>query len=942
MKQKMYQQFVYKIESSRILGAKKKDLQITPIEGRRNGELIALADSNVLRAIDEINGVDRNELMQKIGSMQTEIRGLRNSEENRAKNRKRIKELYGELDKLQLKTDYLMVTMNRPSDFDKINEGFKINGVGYKRLIGTPNGVKKSTVVYCPIVNERGIEMHRLLDERLNGGRDLEKEIVPAKFEAYKALACSASVELSAPKDILVVDDFTIKFEDDFIQLENSDGSDEPVMSEQHGVVELNASDGFGLICPELAQRWSGELGLDYTAGGMCIRNLFCKGMVYTFDFHEFAKRYYSSDTISDIWGNEHNVSDIEIILPVSVLKLWDSYKSLSHYLEMCDKYRYGFSATKVCEKELENERVLNYQFIQSYDLTDDEIKALVKPTIDEIKEIVCGDADKTLLFLRGGCGKNYDFNADKNNIAKALMIEPAVAKDPHIVTMVYNMLKKRIDDLKIGVAKVHGNYTVISGDPFAFCQNIFKCNVPDSDKGLLKAGEIYSEYWADKSGNEKQVVCFRAPMSVHNNVRKMRVAYSDEIAYWFKYMNAVNIINCHDTFYAAQNGADNDGDAILTTDNEILLRNTKELPAIMCVQKKADKHVITEELLEKANKNSFGDEIGAITNRITSMYDVITRFEAGSPQYESLQYRIKCGQLLQQDCIDKAKGIISKPMPKEWYDIHSVVIKDDDDESTVERKNYNREIIADKKPYFMIYVYPQLKKEYRKYVDAVSRHCKSAFGKSLDDLETEYDSLDEVQKEFLDKFKKYLPVSNENGVMNRLCRYVESEFEGYLHTVKFKDYRFGDILTSDKYENLRTTSDEMKKIKKLYEEFRSRMEDISYIARTERIDRDEMQMKKMMFDEQFARECLEICSSDRRLCDILLKVCYTNDKSKRFVWATFGDMIVKNLLKKYNAYSYFIRYKNGEYIYGGNRYKKICVKEGNENADCDERTAVY
>lgn len=653
MRQKIYQQFIYKLESSRILGSKKKNLIIDPREARLNGEIISLADSNVLRAIDELNNVDRVAVAEKIGDIRREIRELQSLTENKTSARKRIKLLYEELDGIQLKTDYLVVVMSKPSDFDKINRGFLINGVEYRRLVGTPNGVKQSTVTYCSVVNEKGVHIHDELERRLNGGRDETKELVPAKYEAYKALACSSSIPVSMPKDILVVEDFVLAFEDNFIELKDSEVDDgEPVMMEKRGEFELNSSDGFGLMCPALAERWSSELGLDYTAGGMCIRNLFCKGMVYAFDFHEFARRYYGGDTITDVWGGVHTISDVELIVPVSVMKLWDSYKSLAHYLECCEKYGHGFAVTKPCEKKLENERTLNYQFIQSYDLTDDEIKELVQPSIDEVKETICGDVDKTLLFLRGVCGKNYDFDADTNYLAKAIMIEPRVAKDPYAITTVYNMIKKRIDDLKIGKVKVHGNYTMISGDPFAFCQKIFGCDIPDREKGLLKAGEMYSRYWVEDCDGKK-VVCFRAPMSCHNNIRTMNVVRNEDIDFWYRHMGTVNIINCHDSFYAALNGADNDGDAILTTDNEILLRNTRDVPAIVCVQKKAEKCVITEERLALANKNSFGNDIGTITNRVTSMYDLAAGFEPNSPEYQTLEYRIKCGQLLQQACID-------------------------------------------------------------------------------------------------------------------------------------------------------------------------------------------------------------------------------------------------------------------------------------------------
>lgn len=940
MKQKMYQQFVYKIESSRILGFKKKNLIITPGEARLNGEIISLADSNVLRAIDELNGVDRTAVAERISNIRQEIRGLRDSTENKSSARSRIKELYSELDKIQLKTDYLPVVMSKPSDFDKLNDGFSVNGVEYQRLVGTPNGVKKSTVVYCPVINESGVRVHEELDRRMNGGRDETKELVPAKFEAYKALACSASVPVSMPHDILVVDDFVLKFTDDFIQLENSDEAPEPIMSKKRGEFELNASDGFGIMCPELARRWSDELELGYTAGGMCIRNLFCKGMIYTFDFHEFARQYGNGDTITDVWGGVHTISDVEIILPVSVLKLWDSYKSLSHYLEMCEKYHHGFAVTKACEEELEHERTLNYQFIQSYDLTDEEIKDLVQPTIDEIKETICGDVDKTLLFLRGACGKNYDFDADTNYLAKAIMAEPQVAKDPFAITTVYNMIKKRIDDLKIGVLKVHGNYTVISGDPFAFCQHILGCDVPDSEKGLLKAGEMYSKYWADDSGREgKRVVCFRAPMSCHNNIRAMNIVRNEDIDFWYQYMNTVNIINCHDSFYAAENGADNDGDAILTTDNEILLRNTRDVPAIVCVQKKAEKCVITDEKLAVANKNSFGDEIGAITNRVTAMYDIMTRFERETPQYKSLEYRIKCGQLLQQDCIDKCKGIVSKPMPKMWYDFHSLVIKEEDDDYTVKKKTYCKQIVADKKPYFMIYVYPQLKREVRKFLNEAELTCQSLYGIKVNELLAKSDRS-EQQEEFVAWYRKKYPVSNENGVMNRLCHYVEREFDGYVQSKKNKQYPFGELLASRMYAKNSNRRDSIDKIKELYEKYTISLKNMALIASKERHDSGSLTSMRIQLAEQFRRDCEQICVIPERLCDILLKLCYSAEHSKKFVWDMCGEQIVKNLLDRNGKYSYLARDDSGDIEYGGNRYRKItkCAKRGEDLDEfCDE-----
>ena len=88
------------------------------------------------------------------------------------------------------------------------------------------------------------------------------------------------------------------------------------------------------------------------------------------------------------------------------------------------------------------------------------------------------------------------------------------------------------------------------------------------------------------------------------------------------------------------------DGDMVLLTNNRVLVDNLRELPAIMCVQRKAEKKIPTEEDVITSNMNSFGDEIGKITNRITSMFEVQSHYEPGRREYEILDYRIKSGQL--------------------------------------------------------------------------------------------------------------------------------------------------------------------------------------------------------------------------------------------------------------------------------------------------------
>ena len=79
------------------------------------------------------------------------------------------------------------------------------------------------------------------------------------------------------------------------------------------------------------------------------------------------------------------------------------------------------------------------------------------------------------------------------------------------------------------------------------------------------------------------------------------------------------------------------DGDLVMITDNKVLLRKHIKYPALMCIQRKAEKKVPTEEDFVKSNIATFGNEIGQTTNWITSMYEARSKYEPGSVEYDAL-----------------------------------------------------------------------------------------------------------------------------------------------------------------------------------------------------------------------------------------------------------------------------------------------------------------
>lgn len=636
-KQLEQQRYVFKIHSERLRKSK-WNLELSLSEARKNDEIISLAGSQMLRWIDELNGLEDSD--SKAREIKSNIRYFK-KQGNTSENKRRIRKLYAELDRVQFKPDYMCLTIDKPKDYIRACKGYYINGIKYVRLLGTAGGIKNSTIVF---VSER---LAPELRRRVDNGRNPKSEFIPAKLEAYKALTCSASIPVSFPKGVLVVSDCFTKFKDDVIYM-TDENEGEPMMELRKNTdIEINASDGYGLMLPSLADRWSEDLNLDYRMSGCNIRCSYTKGMVYTFDFIEFAERVAGTYIVKDVWGKEVDVRNVELILTEGMLKLWDSYDSCEAYFEQCKLNHYSFGVTKTCPKVLENERCTNYQFIQGYSLTNSEIDELITPTVNDIKDAIGGDWRKTVLFLKGDGLNENNISKQEDDFIKAIMIDQRVINDPYIQSKVFRLIKNRINEAKVGVLKVHGNYSIISGDPYGLCQHIFELPVT----GLLGRGEIYNKYWADTGA--EYLACYRAPMSCIENVRKVKPVRRDDTYHWYQYMTACTIFNSWDTAMIAMNGLDFDGDLCMLTDNRVLVDKLEVLPALMCAQKKGKKIIVSDDDFVKANIESFGNDIGKTTNYITSMYEVRSNFEKNSKEYETLSYRIKSGQLFQQNVIN-------------------------------------------------------------------------------------------------------------------------------------------------------------------------------------------------------------------------------------------------------------------------------------------------
>ena len=941
-KQQKNQIYVLKIHSG-YLSKYNWHLDFKLSEIRKQPQMVvSLGSSQVLRWLIKLQGRENDDIEASgIKENIKKIKKLKNSYENKQE----ICKLYNKLYEKQFQQDYLMLIMDSPKDYRyacqnkfsiTIDYGERKETVTYVRLLGTAGSIKKSTIMF---INENRYDeiMHRINNGRYIGPKDKEPvkkhnevelnyKFIPAKLSAYFALQCSASISVPWPR-IIVVNDAEVKFTDRVRIVENSGNEENPIwptVSEPKEVeIEADVSDGMGFISPKMSSIWAKSLNEgDEPLSGYNTRCAFVKGMVFTVPFVQFAEEVAHTYIITDAWGDQRDIRNADVILTTSMLKLWDSYDGFEDYYENCKKNDYDFCIVKSSPRELRNIHTTNYQYIQDYCLSDTQINDLVAPTVTKIKECLGLDWKKLILYM---CGTGLD---EKNVLrsdpmCKAIMANPELIKDPYVRSKVSRMIQKRINSAKIGVLDVAGDYAILGNDPYSLLQKIFGMEIT----GLMKAGECYHQYWTDK--NVDEIVLFRAPMTSHENVQKLKVVSSDEMKKWYGYIKTCCLINSWDTTAMRLNGADYDSDTVFSTNNDVLLNAFEYKDTLMCIQSNMPKKVPTEEDFINSDINGFGDSIGSVTNRGTNMISLREKFDKNSEEYIRLQYRIRTMMNYQQNSIDRIKGVVAQPIPKEWLDPRFSKPKSGDDEVILKKKVIDYNIAAEIKPWFFIYRYSHLKTELDKYMKSVKSNCKIRFGKTLDNLYVS-DNRTEEEEAFIYNYEKYMPISRAPGTMNRICWKIENEFQSVdvLPDVEFDR----SILKS----NAAYSQEEYDAIKELYDEYNKTVQIFLKGVKKNDSDKTERDVVMNQLKNEFANACSVVCPNSEILANIVVDICYLSNKNKSFAWDVAGENIFQNVLKNSeNKIQFPIKDDDGDIEFCGEMFSLYTLEvRGDKNDD--------
>lgn len=191
-------------------------------------------------------------------------------------------------------------------------------------------------------------------------------------------------------------------------------------------------------------------------------------------------------------------------------------------------------------------------------------------------------------------------------------------------------------------------------------------------------------------------------------------------------------------------------------------------------------------------------------------------------------------------------------------------------------------------------------------------------FKKSIEDIEMSRVRTEE-EETFLYWYYKKMPVGINKCVMNRICWKIENEFKKFKTEIKVDSSFDYSILKS----GVKYASSDYKKIKEKYEEFTRELQTYQMKAKRYRLDSDDVSLQRALLKQEFQTECQQICPNAAELCDIIVDLCYSTNKSKQFAWEMCGDTIIENLLNKNERkIVYPSRSDNGNIVYCAERFE--------------------
>ena len=796
-----------------------------------------------------------------------------------------------------------------------LDNGFTYNGIHYSRFGKSASQGKDGITAF--VCDEIFDELYTITQ------MDIEiEECVISKYEAQRCLPFSSCTLIhNYMPNIVIIGEYektlhnqlikyVVEREKEFTDKETSERKTYNAREIEEGYKDLNLSpfDGCGCHEYEFMNNVSDELDLDYQAAGVQVRLPFIKGYSVYVPFRKILKEW-GYESITDIYGNEHLIDNIDCIWNTSMFKGHKLFKekygsnAWVEYMNTVNKYQYKLGISKYSHhiKHLNKYTRMNFQYLQCLDLwnpkyidyfenkkneeknnkkydildsnNDGKIIELAKYTTSLFEKIIKGEKFYTYKFM--GINNVEDYEPESKYLEAAL-VNDVMLKDPAVKQFIYRKLKKAIDEAKVGKIYCSGFYHTGVGDMIGYLQYA----VGLEPTGCLKERELYSGNF--DSGD---IISFRSPLVDPSEVNKIKIVHNEITNRWFEHFKDQDIVmfNMYDISAPQQGGADFDGDIFLLCNEPVVIDSKIDKNIILDIEDKAtakskkyNKENITEyEVMTRDNR------IGEITNAATSIENRYTTDEDKKELYSNYSSLLRVFQ---------GKEIDFLKTGTRWQMNNAL------------RKHLKQ------LPYFLLYNYPKKLKTYNKVYE------------------------ENKKKEEKDRVK--LNAYHSPSPMNELCDYICTwEKKNILWDNNLGDLIDTRVLIVNNDLNL-SNKKVIKVVRRVINAYADEIRKHLNLHKGNKTNGDFYFTTKQIVD-RFKKELSDELNLDEEtIANYVIKTSYANFSiSKSFAWAAYADYIIENLKNNSNPRRNIsiieVPYKtNDSYEYLGKYYEFKAVNE--------------
>ena len=440
---------------------------------------------------------------------------------------------------------------------------------------------------------------------------DLEiKSCQLSKLYAYNGLMLSSGkriegIGIEKKHRVIVVDNPKLKTDREFMVTVRDDGTNNSTRKfyrhEQLEEVNVTCFDGEGLISKAFAEKLDIAYCGQHIHSSFQIRMPYVKGMLHAVDFHEFFKMF-NTKVIQDVFGKNHLVEDVDIILTASQFKAlgWfrDCKKDWNDYWKAFKKYNHALYITNVSKEIPDALTQLNYQFLATVSIqpeefrpadlpggwdhspAEDERNWLTKATEQLYYDLRVDDDRRRAYFLESLSKAGLSKRSKEYIMAAVLKKNPLFLNESVYTKQLDDRAEQIYKDYAVGRLMVVGDIRYLSGDLLALLYHIGHTNEAGSIMDIPFRMEVFADQFAKNSfyapgaACEKEAHCtlLRNPHIARNEEIQLSVYPEDTIRdHFFGHLTDVVMVDAKMLAAERLGGADYDGDLVRTIADPIL-----------------------------------------------------------------------------------------------------------------------------------------------------------------------------------------------------------------------------------------------------------------------------------------------------------------------------------------------------------------------------------